>query len=108
MSPEVIDPTALSVITSSIVVLGTKVTEGAISAAGKSLWENILKTFGWKTAPPITELAQKTAEHLQTHPEHATQAVQLLKQDTGSVGMLVGRIDAEKVVVAQNIGTLNM
>lgn len=43
------------------------------------------------------------------NPDHAKQVVQLLQQDGSPVGQLVGTIDADKVIVAQNIiGTINM
>jgi hypothetical protein len=102
------EPVALASVTSAITVLGTKVAEGVAGEAAKTIWERTLKLFGWSAAPPVAELAQATAEHLQSHPEHAAQVINMLKQDAGSVGMLVGRIDAEKVVVAQNISNLNM
>ncbi|WIG93536.1 hypothetical protein [Myxococcus sp. SDU36] len=102
------DPVTLATVTSAITVLGTKVAEGLASGAGKSIWESVLKIFKWDAAPPVDGLAQATAEHLQAHPNHVAQTIQVLRQDTGSVGMLVGRIDAEKVVVAQSIHTINM
>jgi type II secretory pathway predicted ATPase ExeA len=102
------EPVTLAAVTSAITVLGTKVAEGVATEAGKTMWERVLKLFGWSAAPPVAGLAHATAEHLQSHPEHAVQAIQVLKQDAGSVGMLVGRIDAEKVVVAQSIHTINM
>ncbi|WP_148282418.1 hypothetical protein [Corallococcus coralloides] len=102
------DPVTLATVTSAITVLGTKVAEGVVGEASKTLWERVLKTFGWSSTPPTEQLAQTTATHLQAHPEQAAQALSILKQDTGSVGMLVGRIDAEKVIIAQNIQNINM
>ncbi|MCY1074054.1 hypothetical protein [Archangium lansingense] len=102
------EPVTLAAVTSAITVLGTKVAEGVATQAGKTMWDRVLKVFGWSAAPPVDGLAQTTAEHLQSHPEHAAQVIHVLKQDAGSVGMLVGRIDAEKVIVAQNIHNINM
>lgn len=100
------EPITLAAATAAITVLGTKVAEGVAGEAAKTLWESLLKLFGWNTAP--SDLARATAEHLQAHPEHAAQAIRVLQQDTGPVGMLVGRIDADKVIVAQNIHNINM
>jgi hypothetical protein len=102
------DPVALAAVTSAVTVLGTKVAEGAASEAGKSLWGRVKELLGWKGEPPSAEIATRAAEHLQNHPEDAPTIIQLLQQDKGSVGMLVGHIDAEKVVVARKIDTINM
>jgi ABC-type uncharacterized transport system substrate-binding protein len=103
-----LDPITLATVTSAITVLGTKVVEGVASEVGKSLWAGVKNVFGWNNEPKAAEIAQCTAQHLQDHPDHASQVIQLLQQDKGTVGMLVGQIDAEKVVVAHKIDTVNM
>jgi len=102
------DPIILAMLTSAVTVLGTKVAEGAASEAGKTLWGGVKDLFGWKNEPPSAEIPQRAAKHLQDHPEHASQVVQLLQQDKEAVGMLVGQINAEKVIVAHKIDTVNM
>jgi hypothetical protein len=102
------DPITIAAVTSAVTVLGTKVAEGAASEAGKTLWGSIKGLFGWTSEPPLAEIAMRAAECLRDHPEHAAQVIQLLQQDKGAVGMLVGKIDADKVVVAQKIDTVNM
>jgi len=102
------DPITLAAVTSAVTVLGTKVAEGAASEAGKTLWGGVKELFGWKNEPASAEIAQCVAEHLQDYPEHASQVIQLLQHDKGAVGMLVGKINAEKVLVAQKIDTVNM
>jgi hypothetical protein len=102
------DAITLAQITAAVTVLGTKVAEGVASAAGKSVWANIVGLFGWKDDPPSADLAKRTAEHLHQTPQDAPLILQLLEHDDGTARMLVGKIDAKNVAVAQKIDTLNM
>ena len=102
------DPIALATMTSSLTVLGTKVVEGLASEASRTLWEAILKLFQWRESPPPDRLAPSIAEHLNAHPLQAKDVLQLLQQETSIVGHLVGRIDANKVVVVHTVHTINM
>jgi hypothetical protein len=102
------DAVNLATITSAITLLGTKVAEEAVSDVSKTVWARVKGLFGWTAEPPHAELALRTAQHLQEHPEQMPQVLQLLREDPGAAGMLVGHITAEKVIVAQRIDTVNM
>jgi len=77
--------------------------------AYESIWKRVKVLFGWEEAPAQDAIAPRISEHLTANPDHAKQVVLMLQQDGSPVGQLVGTIDAEKVIVAQNIiGTINM
>ncbi|HEY6248983.1 MAG TPA: hypothetical protein VI685_03425 [Candidatus Angelobacter sp.] len=103
-----IDSVTLATITSAVTVLGVKVAEGAAGEAGKLLWSSVKKLLGWKSEPNAGEIAQRVAEQIQEHPEYAAELMHLLEKDSGPVGMLVGQINAEKVVVSKTINVVNM
>jgi hypothetical protein len=107
------DPIALATITSALTVVATEVAKGAAGEAGKSLWNEVKSMFGWVQEPNKSDLAPDIAAKLVVDPELAKKVVQLLQahpQDAGTAAALVGRIQAEKVVVAQRIdvGQFNM
>jgi len=103
------DPVLLSTITSALVVLAIKVGEGTAGAVGESIWSRVKAVFGWEETPAHDAIAPRISDHLSGNPDHAKQVVQLLQQEGSPVGQLVGSIDADKVIVAQNIiGTINM
>ncbi len=103
-----LDPITLATITSAVTLFGTKVLEGLGGEAAKTAWDRVTKVFGWQETPNAADLARATAEHLQANPQHAASVVQLLQQQGGNVGMLVGHIEAERVLVAHTIHTVNM
>lgn len=103
------DPILLSTATAALTVLGTEVGKATASEAGKAAWKGALKLFGWDSAPPTPELAQTIAQQLQEKPELAGGVFELLKrEDVGTAGALVGNIQAEKVIVANEINTIHM
>lgn len=103
------DPITLATVTAGITALASEYVKGFASEAGKDTWERIKSLFGWSAEPPTEELAPSVARKLQDEPELAKQIVALLQQQqTGTASTLVGSIDAEKVVVADKIDTVNM
>ena len=104
------DPTTLAVVTSALTALATKVLHGAAGAAGKSAWNSICSLFDWETTPSEADLARQIAEELAADPARARRVVQILQQeDLGQPSTMVGRIDADKVVVVKGtIGKLEM
>jgi hypothetical protein len=101
------DAVALAAVTSAVTVLGTKVAEGVATEASKSIWAGLKRIFGWEKEVPTEELPIHTARQLSANPELAKQVLQLLRGDKGTVGQLVGHIQAEKVVVANVINEIN-
>ena|SRR6185436_15917838 len=107
-----IDPTTLATVTAAVSVLGTEFTKGLAGEAGKNTWGQIKRLFGWNSEPQPSDLAGEVAKKLQESPDLASKVVKLLQenQGVGSASQLVGKIDAEKVVVAQviNASEFNM
>jgi len=81
--------------------------KGIGGAAGKDMWANIKKAFGWEKDPEISQVAVLAATELNKSPELCTQIVGLIKQArTSSVSQLVGQItqaEGGKLVVADQI-----
>jgi hypothetical protein len=108
------DPVTLATVTAAVSVLATECAKGIASSAGKDLWGKIKSLFGWQSEPQPSELAGSIASELQKDPRRAGEVLALLKQ-VGSANSfsasLVDKIDAEKVIAAQQInvaGDLNM
>jgi len=109
------DPILLSTITSAVSVIANECIKGIGGAAGKDMWANIKKAFGWEKDPEISQVAVLAATELNKSPELCTQIVGLIKQArTSSVSQLVGQItqaEGGKLVVADQIhvsGDFNM
>jgi hypothetical protein len=103
------DPIVLATLTSGATVLAAECAKGAASEAGKDVWTKIKSLFGWKKEPQLMQLAPTIAQRLQADADLARKLVDLLQQDrAGTASTLVGTINADKVVVARKIDTVNM
>lgn len=106
------DPVTLATITSAVTILATEVAKGAASEAGKQAWTAAKKLLGFSSDPSEAQLAPEIARRLAGNADAAKQIVTLLQEEpTGCPSSLVGSINAEKVVVADQIniaGDLNM
>lgn len=105
------EPITLAAITSGIVSVGLEVAKGTASAAGASLWGKVKGLLAWEEVPKTEDLAIEVARKLDHDDGLASQIVKLLKQsEETQYSNLVGKIDAEKVVVinSSHIETFNM
>lgn len=103
------EPITLAAVTSAVTVLASEVGKGMASEAGKSAWNKIKSLFKWSAEPNEADLSIAVAQALQTNEALSRQIVEILQaRQAGTASALVGRIDAEKVVVADKIGILNM
>ncbi len=102
------DPVILATVTSAILLIATEVMKGAAGDAGKTLWSNIKGMFGWSQDPSLPDLAPQIATRLAKDPELTKKLVELLQkhpEESPMASTLVGKIDAQKVVV---VGTMNV
>ncbi len=103
------EPLTLAVLTSAVTVLALDVGKGAASEAGKDVWNKIKSLFKWSAEPAEKDLSHDIAKMLATNEALARQVTEILQaQSTGTASNLVGTINAEKVVVAEKIDTVNM
>jgi len=108
------EPISLAVLTAAVTTLATKATEAVGEEAGKSLWGRVKNALGWSTEPPKQDLPVMLARQFDNDKDLAKRVLALLngqQGDEAGVRQLVGRIDAEKVVVSQTInvaGDFNM
>lgn len=101
---ERMDPVVLATTTTALTVLATEVSKGTASAVGQEVWGKVKALFRWKRAPVEAEMAQDIAQQLSGNSELMTEILRLLQgQDVGVAHGMVGRIDAEKVVVVQTM-----
>ena len=101
-----VDPVILAVVTSALTQLASKAAEGSASEAGKDLWKAVMKRLGWSTDPSLENLSLNIAKRLKDDEELANDLTSLLKAksaEAGSASLLVARIDANKVVVANTL-----
>lgn len=97
------DPIAIATITSAVSVLANEVFKGTATEAGKDIWEKIKNIFDWKTDPSLETLPVETAQRITSDTELAKTVVKLIQNKaSGRSSALVGRIDAEKVIVISN------
>jgi hypothetical protein len=106
------DPIALSSLTAAVSVIANEYLKGIASDAAKSTWAGIKSLFGWSSDPAPAEIPQRVAEAATASPELAEKLFALLKNNqTGMASALVSNLTVSsggKVVIAQNITTLNM
>lgn len=103
------EPLILATLTSAVTVLASEVGKGIASAAGQDAWNKIKSLFKWPAEPAEPDLSAEIAKSLAANEALARQVVEILQaQSTGTASNLVGTINAEKVVVADKIDTLNM
>ncbi len=103
------DPITLATLTSGVVLLATETAKGAASDAGNNAWNKIKSLFAWKKEPETSDLGRQVAEALNANTQLAKQVLELLQQPSaGTSSALVQTINAEKVIVATNIDTVNM
>lgn len=106
------DPIVLSSLTAAVSVIGNEYLKGIASDAAKSTWAGIKSLLGWSSDPAPADIPQKIAEATTASPELVEKLLALLKANqTGTATALVSNLTVNsggKVVVAQNITTLNM
>ena len=94
------DAVTLAVATSGVVALASKVFDGAASEAGKSLWKRLQELLGFQKVPPPDILAQAVAEKLKDDTTLTSSVLKELQSEPQLFsGQLVGRVNAEKVVI---------
>jgi hypothetical protein len=94
------DPIALAAVTSAVTTLAMEAAKSTAGEAGKSLWEKIKKRLGFASDPKPEELPVQIAIKLNGDEKLASEIIKLLQGQRGSTpAALVGRIDAEKVVI---------
>jgi hypothetical protein len=101
------DPITIAMITAAVSVLGNEYLKGIASEAGKNTWQKVKSLFGWESEPEVSDVASQVARKLHASPELVQQVWELLKsnKDAGTASAMVGKIEAEKVVVSQIIVT---
>jgi hypothetical protein len=99
------DPVLLSTVTAALSFLAQAVIAGTISEAGKELWLSAKQRLGFTADPPPDELAVSIAVRLKDDPALASELAELLKSEprAGQASLMVGRIEAGKVIVAQTL-----
>ena len=103
------EPVTLATLTAAATVLASEVGKGIASEAGKSAWGRIKALFNWSADPPEADLSADIAKALAANETLARQVVEILQaESTGTASTLVGTINADKVVVADKIDTVNM
>ena len=103
------EPLTLATLTAAVTVLALEVGKGAAAEAGKSAWGKIKSLFRWSADPAEKDLSADIAKVLAANEALARQVVEILQaQSTGTASTLVGTINADKVVVADKIDTVNM
>lgn len=105
-----VDPTVVTTIISAVRLLMKSAASGAASEAGKAVWQRVQKILGWdETFGGSTEVESKVRAAIRDDPEIARSLTIALQQNEREPwGQLVGHIDAQKVVVAGTITTVNM
>ncbi|RYZ10573.1 MAG: hypothetical protein EOO70_10315 [Myxococcaceae bacterium] len=103
------NPIALATVTSAVTLLATEAAKAVATQAAKDAWERVKAHLGFDAEPSAPEVPALTATALQERPELLPE-LQRIVAESGSqaAGQLVGTVNAEKVVVAQNIDTLHM
>jgi hypothetical protein len=101
------DPVLLATVTSALCYLGQTALAGAVSEAGKELWQLAKQRLGLTADPSSEDLAVNIAKRLKDDPALTNELADLLKSkpEAGNASAMVGRIEAGKVVVA---GTINV
>jgi hypothetical protein len=104
------EPVSIATITAALTVLGTEVSKGAASEAGKEAWRKIRQLIGPKSQEAIEHTQAIVTERLESDPNILRELLTLLtSSQSSSVNQLVGSIDAEKVIVAGSItGDIHM
>jgi hypothetical protein len=103
------DPTIVAAIVGALVALSAEVAKGAASEAGKDAWGKIKDILGPKSSDTLEKVQSDIGKQLEINPEASKRILELLKaSQSKNAGQLVGSINAEKVVVANDINTLNM
>jgi hypothetical protein len=108
------DPITIATITAGVSVLASECAKGIAGEAGKDIWAKIKSALGWTSEPKFSDLAPAVAAQLSADKQLAAKIVTLLQQkadSTSLAGVLVGKVDAEKVVIAHHIqvsGDFNM
>jgi hypothetical protein len=100
----IIDAAVVATVAESLRALYTTVASEATNHAAKVVWQKVREIFGWgERLPSNLESAIAAAP-----PAATAAAIRELQAHDQVWGTLVNHIDAEKVVVAQSINTLNM
>lgn len=96
------EPVTLATITAAACVLATEAAKNFAGEAGKSLWEKVKGRLGFDSEPKPEDLPVEIARKLSSDTQATKDVLRLMKQSkSSSAASLVGRIDAEKVVVQQ-------
>jgi len=100
-----LDPITIATITAAVSVLGNEYLKGIASEAGKATWQKVKALLGWTSDPEMAEVPERVAKKLHQSPEIAQELREILKSnsETGAAAAIVGKIKAEKVIVAQTI-----
>lgn len=103
------DPETIATISGAATALATEVGKGIASEAGKSAWNRIKSLFNWPTEPDEGQRSAAIERALKTDEALTKRVLEILQAESiGDVSKLVGTINAEKVVVADKIDTVNM
>jgi hypothetical protein len=104
-----IDPVVLSSVTAAVSTISAEYFKGFASEAAKSSWSRVKTLLGMTADPTPEEIPQKVERALAASPQIAADLLHLL-QNNPTVAPLVRNLSVTggNVVVAQNIGTLNI
>lgn len=103
------EPITISAITAALTALATEVAKGGAGEAGKAAWNRMRGLLGGKTHDAIEQAQAAVTERLDSNPAIIRELLTLLKSSQSvNAKQLVGSIDADKVVVAENVNTLHM
>ena len=103
------DPTVVAAIAGALTALSAEVAKGVAAEAGKDAWGKIKNILGSKSSDALEEAQSEIVKQIEANPEIAQKLLTMLKSSQSkNAGQLVGSLNAEKVVVANDINTLNM
>lgn len=110
----------VAAIVAGVKALATAFAGGAAKEGGVAGWKKLQQLFGWgdgatsETVPTPEKIEADVTSKIESDPTLAKEAVVTLQaakepsEERPAWGQLVGHIDAEKVVVANKIDTVNM
>jgi hypothetical protein len=109
---ENMDTETIALISSAVTTLATEVGKGVMQEAGADAWKKIKKVLGLKDDLPIEKVSLAVESKLAENPQLGSKVYRLLQSSNNSnVKQLVGKIDADKVIVANYLnvdGDINM
>jgi len=100
------DPVTIATITSGVTALAVEFAKSTLSEAGKDAWNKVKSVLGLAKEPKLEELPATVVARLGERPQLAHDLLVILKAEgSGTARSLVGKVNAQNVVVA---GTMSV